>query len=148
MALASAGATSSAHQGKAVAVERASGQIGRFGEPVGQVLDAIAKAGIRDNTLVIYSSDNGSFMYRRDDPNAAEDNKRARLVLRFILNNPAITAPIPGLISKQQVDNVALAVKERRKLDVAEMRQLNEAMDEAWANLPAGYQWLRNWEYV
>jgi len=39
---------------------------------VGQVLDAIAKAGIRDNTLVIYSSDNGSFMYRRDDPNAAD----------------------------------------------------------------------------
>ena len=23
-----------------------------------------------------------------------------------------------------------------------------EAMDKAWANLPAHYQWLKNWEYV
>ena len=83
-----------------------------------------------------------------DSPHAADDDKRARLVLRFILNNPAITAPIPGLISRQQVDNAALAVQERRKLDLAEIRELNQAMDEAWANLPAGYEWLRKWEYV
>lgn len=31
---------------------------------VGQILAAVDDAGIRDNTLVIYSSDNGSFMYR------------------------------------------------------------------------------------
>ena len=32
---------------------------------VGQVIRAIESAGIRNNTLLIYTSDNGSFMYRR-----------------------------------------------------------------------------------
>ncbi|MBH54211.1 MAG: Cerebroside-sulfatase [Opitutaceae bacterium] len=36
---------------------------------VGQILKAIDDAGIVDNTLVIYTSDNGSFMYRDTDEN-------------------------------------------------------------------------------
>ncbi|MDA1313514.1 MAG: arylsulfatase [Acidobacteria bacterium] len=36
---------------------------------VGDVLKALDDSGARDNTLVIYSSDNGSFMYRLDDDN-------------------------------------------------------------------------------
>ena len=59
-----------------------------------------------------------------------------------------MAAPIPGMISPQQVDNVALAVKERRELDKEEKAELERAMDRAWANLPAGYQWLKEWEYV
>ncbi|HUW17954.1 MAG TPA: aldo/keto reductase [Sedimentisphaerales bacterium] len=82
-----------------------------------------------------------------DDPHAEEDNKRARLAIRYILCNPHIV-PIPGLISPQQVDNVAKAVMERRQLDLAEARELSRAMDETWAKLPANYQWLKNWEYV
>ena len=31
-----------------------------------------------------------------DSPHAEEDNRMARLCLRYILCNPAITAPIPG----------------------------------------------------
>ena len=34
---------------------------------VGRVLEAIDDAGVRDNTIVIYTSDNGSFMYRFDE---------------------------------------------------------------------------------
>jgi len=83
-----------------------------------------------------------------DDPNADEDNKIARLAIRYILCNPAITAPIPGLITPQQVDNVALAVAERRQLDLGEKAELDRAMDRAWANLPYHYQWLKEWEYV
>ncbi len=83
-----------------------------------------------------------------DDPNAQEDDRRARLAIRYILCNEAITAPIPGLISPHQVDNMAKAVKERRQLDLAEARELKKSMDEAWANLPPNYQWLKNWEYV
>ncbi len=83
-----------------------------------------------------------------DSPHAAEDDKRARLGIRYILCNPAITAPIPGLVSIQQVDNVAKAVRERRQLDQAEAAELERAMDEAWAKLPDGYQWLKDWEYV
>jgi len=82
-----------------------------------------------------------------DDPNADEDNKRARLAIRYILCNPHIV-PIPGLISPQQVDNVARAVLERRQLDLADATALKNAMDETWAKLPPNYQWLKNWEYV
>ena len=39
---------------------------------VGEVLKALDESGVRDNTLVIYTSDNGSFMYRRDDPDAVD----------------------------------------------------------------------------
>lgn len=81
-------------------------------------------------------------------PHFEEDNKIARLAIRYILCNPAITAPIPGLISAQQVDNVCSAVKERRQLDLKEKADLKNAMERAWANLPANYQWLKDWEYV
>jgi len=83
-----------------------------------------------------------------DSPYFEEDNRIARLAIRSILSNPAITAPIPGMISTQQVDNVALAVMERRELDVEEKVELDRAMDRAWANLPRHYRWLRDWEYV
>jgi len=83
-----------------------------------------------------------------NDPHAQEDNRIARLAIRYILCNAAITAPIPGLISVQQVDNVALAVKERRQLDLQEKAELERAMDRAWASLPYHYQWLKDWEYV
>ena len=83
-----------------------------------------------------------------DSPYFEQDNRIARLALRHILCNPAITAPMPGLISVQQVDNAALAVKERRELDLKERAELEEAVDRAWASLPPNYQWLKNWEYV
>jgi aryl-alcohol dehydrogenase-like predicted oxidoreductase len=83
-----------------------------------------------------------------DSPDAEEDDRRARLAIRYILCNPAITAPIPGLISEHQVDNVAKAVTERRQLDLAETAELEKAADEMWARLPEDYQWLKDWEYV
>ena len=83
-----------------------------------------------------------------DSEHFEEDNKRARMAIRYILCNDAINAPIPGLITPQQVDNVALAVKERRQLDMQEKAELKEAMDEAWAKLPPEYQWLKDWERV
>lgn len=83
-----------------------------------------------------------------DSPHAREDNRTARLAVRHILCNPHITAPIAGLMSMQQVDNVALAVKERRTLDVSERAELDEANRHASANLPDHYQWLKNWDYV
>ena len=69
-------------------------------------------------------------------PTREEDSRLARLTIRCILCNPAITAPIPGLISPEQVDNVALAVMERRELDEREKAELDRAMDRAWASLP------------
>jgi len=82
------------------------------------------------------------------NPMEEEDNKTARLSLRYILNNPAVTAPIPGLISVEQVDNAAEAVKERRQLDKAELKRLEQIHKEGWAKLPPDYQWLKQWEYI
>jgi predicted aldo/keto reductase-like oxidoreductase len=82
------------------------------------------------------------------NPNEEQDNRISRMTLRYILCNPAITAPIPGMIDPSQVDNAALAVKERRELDMKEMAELERATKRAWANLPPQYQWLKDWEYV
>ncbi len=83
-----------------------------------------------------------------DSPTREEDDKLARMAIRYILCNPAITAPIPGIINTQQVDNVARAVQEPEELAREEAEELSTAMDEAWARLPDNYQWLKNWEYV
>ena len=82
------------------------------------------------------------------NPHEEEDNKFARLTIRAILTNPVITAPIPGMITPAQVDNVALAVLQRRALDVKEQAELDAATDRAFANLPYHYRWLKDWEYV
>ena len=83
-----------------------------------------------------------------ESPTFEEDNRIARLTIRRILCNPAITAPIPGLITTQQVDNVTRAVKEGGPLDPEEEADLQRATDRAFANLPPCYQWLNDWEYV
>jgi len=83
-----------------------------------------------------------------DNPHAEQDDRLARMAIRYILCNPALTAPIPGMINTHQVDNMVKAIKERRELEVAEAEELAKAMDEAWAKLPANYQWLKDWEYV
>ena len=83
-----------------------------------------------------------------NDPHAADDDRRARLALRYILSNPAITAPIPGLLNVHQVDNAVQAIRERRQLDLNEKSELERATREMWARLSPGHEWLRNWEYV
>jgi aryl-alcohol dehydrogenase-like predicted oxidoreductase len=82
---------------------------------------------------------------------AEKDDETGRLAIRKLLENPVLTAPIPGLITTHQVDNVALAVKERKEgkaLTQAENEQLHNAMQHAWANLPPGYEWLKEWRCV
>ena len=83
-----------------------------------------------------------------DNPHAEEDNRIARLTIRAILTNPIITAPIPGLISPEQVDNISIAVLQRQELDAQEQAELDAATDRAFANLPHQYQWLKDWDYV
>ncbi len=83
-----------------------------------------------------------------DSPHKEEDDRRARMAIRYILSNPAVTAPIPGLVTEDQVDNVARAVAERRELDRKEQTELEAFRNHVWANLNPGYDWLRNWEYV
>jgi hypothetical protein len=46
------------------------------------------------------------------------------------------------------VDNVARAIRERRRLDLKERAELEHAGRQMWAKLTPDYQWLRQWEYV
>jgi predicted aldo/keto reductase-like oxidoreductase len=79
--------------------------------------------------------------------NAEENNQRGRLAIRYILHSNTVV-PIPGMNSSKEVDNVIAAVKERRQLDVKESAELEQAGRQAWASLPASYQWLKDWQYV
>ncbi len=94
---------------------------------------------------------NASLFAGDSSPNsvtAEEDSRRARLAIRYILANPAIAAPIPGLITVEQVRNMVQAVAERRELDAQDQAELKKAARDMWARLPQDYQWLRNWECV
>jgi len=58
---------------------RGKSELGPYGDfvvqvdwTVGQILKEIGDAGLAEDTLVIYTSDNGSYMYRRDDAAAAD----------------------------------------------------------------------------
>jgi len=89
------------------------------------------------------------------NPHEKEDNTKARLALRYILTNDAITSPIPGLINNRQVDNCLEAIRERRQMDlqaarpaILEDRRLARAASEMWERLPPDYRWLRDWEWV
>ncbi len=117
--------------------------------PTDSVFDAVKKCDVGVLGIKPFASNSlfkGSS--RLDDPNAAEDDQRARLAIRYILCNPAITAPIPGLINRHQVENVAAAVNESRRLDRSEKAHLDSAAKEMWAALPHDYQWLKDWQHV
>jgi len=84
-----------------------------------------------------------------DSPTREEDDRLARMAIRYVLEIPSVTAPLPGMINGRQVENVAQAVKEsRQELGAAEKAELAIAVERMWANLPADHQWLRDWEYA
>jgi predicted aldo/keto reductase-like oxidoreductase len=117
--------------------------------PVDSLFDSVVKHDVGILGIKPFASNavfrgNGS----PDDPHAAEDDRTARMTIRYILGNPAITAPIPGLISPHQVDNLVAAVREQRELDGHERVELERLGDDMWARLPADYEWLKDWEYV
>jgi aryl-alcohol dehydrogenase-like predicted oxidoreductase len=117
--------------------------------PKDSVFDAIKKNGIGFFGIKPFA---GTSLFKGDSspdsPTREEDDKLARMAIRYILCNPSITAPIPGIINAHQVDNVANAIMEPEELAQEEAKELELAMDEAWNRLPGAYQWLKNWEYV
>jgi aryl-alcohol dehydrogenase-like predicted oxidoreductase len=83
-------------------------------------------------------------------PQFEEDNKRARPAIRYVLENPSVTAPIPGLITVQQAENVVKAIAEKieRRLSRQLRSELELATRGMWARLRPGYEWLSDWENV
>ena len=118
-------------------------------KPTDSLFDAVRKLNI--GVLGIKPFSSGSLFKDGAGAGGAHtvgDDELARLALRYILCNDAITAPIPGLISIHQVDNAVRAIKERRELDMTETAQLDQAAKEMMSSLPQEYQWLREWEWV
>lgn len=60
---------------------------------VGEVLQAIEQAGVRDHTLVIYTSDNGSYMYRK---NATPDHVEDATVQAYRPEHHTANGPLRG----------------------------------------------------
>jgi aryl-alcohol dehydrogenase-like predicted oxidoreductase len=83
-----------------------------------------------------------------DSATKEEDDRRARMALRYVLSCDVLTCAIPGLITVGQVKNAAAAAKERRQFDLAEAECFQQMTQELWRKLPQHYQWLRNWEWV
>ena len=76
-----------------------------------------------------------------------QNDQRARLAIRYILHSNTVI-PMPGMNSIREVDNAVKAVMERRQLDLSERAELEEANKQLLAQLPANYQWLKNWQCV
>jgi len=118
-------------------------------KPEGSMFDAFKKHDVGMIGIKPFAS--GSVFKSRGKPDSAtkkEDDERARMVLRYVLCCPQLTAAIPGLVTIDQVKNAAAAVRERREFDLAEARRYEEITKDMWANLPPDYQWLRDWEWV
>lgn len=68
--------------------------IGKYGDYclqvdwcMGEIMKSIDEAGIRDNTIVIFSSDNGSFYYL-DSPNSNREDRAELLKSQHLANGP------------------------------------------------------------
>ncbi|MHC4154068.1 MAG: aldo/keto reductase [Planctomycetota bacterium] len=121
-----------------------------YDEPMVSVIDVVEENDVGWFGIKPFAS--GSIFESRGAVNASTkkaDDEWARMTLRYILCNDALTAAIPGMIAVDQVSNAALAVTERRRFDVAEARRFEEAVEKMWAKLPDNYKWLKQeWEWV
>ena len=127
-----------------------SGQAAQYDESMVSVIDEVEKNNCGWFGIKPFAS--GSVFKSRgkaDSKTKEEDDRIARMTLRYILANDALTAPIPGMITIDQVKNAVRAVNESRQLDSEEARELDETVKHMWANLPKNYQWLKHqWEWV
>jgi len=117
--------------------------------PHGSMFEAIRRHKVGLIGIKPFAS--GTLFLSRGQPDSKtkeEDDRRARLALRYVLCCDVLTAAIPGLITVDQVRNAAAAIKERREFDLAERQYFQRLSGEMWANLPEHYQWLRQWRYV
>ena len=118
-------------------------------KPVGSMFTALRKHDVGMIAIKPFAS--GTLFQSRGRPDSdtkEEDDQRARIALRHVLCCDVLAATIPGLITVDQVKNAALAVRERRRLDLAENRRLEQLARQMWDDLPGHYAWLRDWEWV
>ncbi|MBM3747093.1 MAG: aldo/keto reductase [Acidobacteria bacterium] len=118
-------------------------------KPVGSMFEALRKHDAGFIGIKPFAS--GTLFASQGAPDSAtkrEDDERARMALRYVFCCEGLAASIPGLITVDQVKNAAAAVRERRRLDVAEAVRHQQVTAAMWERLPPHYQWLRRWEWV
>jgi aryl-alcohol dehydrogenase-like predicted oxidoreductase len=118
-------------------------------KPEGSMFEALKKHDV--GMIGIKPFAGGTLFLSQGAPDSAtkeEDDRRARMALRYVLSCDVLTCAIPGLITVGQVKNAAAAAKERRQFDLAEAECFQQMTQELWRKLPQHYQWLRNWEWV
>lgn len=77
-----------------------------------------------------------------------EDNNSASLALRKILATKELTATVPGMTTVEEVELNVKASQNKTPLTQAELREIDALGDYMYANLPHGYEWLKNFEWV
>lgn len=118
-------------------------------KPVGSMFDAFRKNNVGMIGIKPFASGTlFASVGEPDSPTKDEDDRRARMALRYVLCCDVLAAAIPGLITVDQVKNAAAAVKERRQFETAEAAHYEKLAARMWRNLPPDYHWLRNWEWV
>ena len=69
--------------------------VAQVDDAVGRVLRALDEAGVADDTLLVYTSDNGSFMYRFDEP-GRRDHVDDRAVQGYRAEHHRANGPLRG----------------------------------------------------
>jgi aryl-alcohol dehydrogenase-like predicted oxidoreductase len=102
----------------------------------GSLLDAAKACGVGVLTIKPFA---GGALFQGDGC----DHELARLAIRSILRNEAITAVVPGLASVAQVENAVRAAGEPRTFGVRERAELESAAARMWDGAAV---WLKNWQ--
>ncbi len=76
------------------------------------------------------------------------DHEDALLALRKILMTEELTATVPGMTTTEEVENNVKASWNKEPLTQAELERVERIGDRMYANLPRGYEWLKNFEWV
>jgi uncharacterized protein len=115
----------------------------------GSLFEAIQSAGVGAIGIKPFA---GSALFLGDSSpsgeHAAEDDRRARLAIRGVLSNPALSSTLPGCASVHQLENAVDAVAGTRALSAGELENFEESTRHMWSNLPPYQEFLRDWREV
>ncbi|MDD2600097.1 MAG: sulfatase [Kiritimatiellae bacterium] len=114
-------------------------------ECLGRILDSLDESGFKENTVVIYTSDNGFYLgeHGLGDKRSAYDES---LRVPFIVRYPMLGRAAQGRVCDQMVLNLDLA---RSMLDLAGVKVPETIQGQSWKPLLTtdAKDWRRSWFY-
>jgi len=78
----------------------------------------------------------------------AQDMRAAGLAIRKILSEPGLTAMVPGMTTVEEVEYNAKVSANKTPLTAEKLAEIDALGDFMYANLPHGYEWLKDFEWV